>query len=86
MGSASFLLIYAAVNAGHLNVLRETEASAAIVWLSLLTCLAMLVVLCVYTWREQPAALAALVIFAALSFAAEWIYRRWTGRKIKEKF
>jgi len=31
----------------------------------------------------QPAA---LVIFAALSFAAEWIYRRWTGRKIKEKF
>ena len=49
MGSAAFLLIYAAVNAGHLNVLRETEASAAIVWLSLLTCLAMLVVLCVYT-------------------------------------
>ena len=86
MGSAAFLLIYAAVNAGHLNVLRETEASAAIVWLSLLTCLAMLVVLCVYTWREQPAALAALVIFAAPSFAAEWIYRRWTGRKIKEKF
>jgi amino acid transporter len=86
MGSAAFLLIYAAVNAGHLNVLRQTEASAAIVWLSIITCLAMFAVLCVYTWRQQPAALVALVIFAALSFAAEWFYRRWTGRKIKEKF
>src|SRR2546421_999604 len=44
MGSAAFLLIYAAVNAGHLNVLKETEAKAAIVWLSLITCLAMFAV------------------------------------------
>src|SRR5207245_10864928 len=31
MGSAAFLLIYAAVNAGHLKVLRETGASAVLV-------------------------------------------------------
>src|SRR5713226_1825683 len=84
MGSAAFLLVYAAVNAGHLNVLRETGASAIIVWLSLLSCLAMFAVLSVYTWQQQPAAIAALVIFAAGSFAAEWGYRRWTGRKIKD--
>ena len=84
MGSAAFLLIYAAVNAGHLNVLRATGASAVIVWLSLLTCLAMFAVLCVYTYQEQPAALAALVVIAAASFAAEWAYRRWTGRRLKE--
>ena len=84
MGSAAFLLIYAAVNAGHLNVLRATGASAVIVWLSLLTCLAMFAVLCVYTYREQPAAIAALVIIAAASFAAEWLYRRWTGRTLKD--
>jgi amino acid transporter len=84
MGSAAFLLIYAAVNAGHLNVLRATGASAVIVWLSLLTCLAMFAVLCVYTYREQPAAIAALVLIAAASFAAEWIYRRWTGRTLKD--
>jgi amino acid transporter len=84
MGSAAFLLVYAAVNAGHLSVLRETGASAIIVWLSLLTCLAMFAVLSVYTWQQQPAAIAALVVFAAGSFAAEWAYRRWTGRKIKE--
>jgi amino acid transporter len=84
MGSAAFLLIYAAVNAGHLKVLRQTGANAAIVWLSLITCLAMFAVLCPYTYREQPAAIAALVIIAAASFAAEWTYRRWTGRTIKD--
>jgi amino acid transporter len=82
MGSAAFLLIYAAVNAGHLKVLKETGASAPLVWLSLLTCLAMFAVLAVYTSQQQPLALAALVVFAAASFAAEWAYRRWTGRKI----
>jgi amino acid transporter len=84
MGSAAFLLIYAAVNAGHLRVLKATGANAPIVWLSLLTCLAMFAVLCVYTWQQQPLAIAALVVFAAASFAAEWRYRRWTGRKITE--
>src|SRR6201990_1607621 len=82
MGSAAFLLIYAAVNAGHLKVLKATGASAVLVWLSLLSCVAMLAVLCVYIQQEQPRALAALVVIAAASFAAEWAYRRWTGRTI----
>jgi amino acid transporter len=84
MGSAAFLLVYAAVNAGHLRVLEQTGANAIIVWLSLITCLVMFVILGVYTWQQQPAAIAALVIIAAGSFAAEWIYRRWTGRVIKD--
>jgi amino acid transporter len=83
MGSAAFLLVYAAVNAGHLRVLHQTGANAVIVWLSLITCLAMFVALCVYTWQQQPAAIAALAIVAVASFAAEWCYRRWTGRTIK---
>jgi amino acid transporter len=83
MGSAAFLLVYAAVNAAHVRVLKETGANAAIVWLSLITCLAMFVVLAVYTWQQQPLAIAALVVFAVGSFAAEWGYRRWTGRTIK---
>jgi positive regulator of sigma E activity len=83
MGSAAFLLVYGAVNAGHLRVLKETGASAVIVWLSLITCLAMFAMLAVYTWRQQPAAMIALLIIAAASFAAEWAYRRWTGRTIK---
>jgi len=84
MGSAAFLLVYAAVNAGHLRVLSQTGANAVIVWLSLATCLAMFAVLGVYTWQEQPVAIAALVVIGTTSFAAEWAYRRWTGRKLKE--
>ena len=85
MGSAAFLLIYAAVNAGHLSVRDQTGASAIIIWLSLLTCLAMFAILCVYTYQEQPRAIAALILIAAASFAAEWAYRRWTGRRITER-
>ena len=83
MGSAAFLLIYAAVNGGHLLVLKQTGANATIVWLSLLTCLAMFAVLAVYTYEQQPAAIAALVGIAAASFAAEWGYRRLTGRTLQ---
>ena len=64
-------------------MLHETGANAIIVWLSLITCLAMLVMLSVYTYCQQPAAIAALAIIAVASFAAEWAYRRWSGRTIK---
>jgi amino acid transporter len=83
MGSAAFLLVYAAVNAGHLRVLKQTGANAVIVWLSILTCLAMFAILSVYTWQQQPAAIVALVLIAAASFVAEGLYRRWTGRTLR---
>ena len=83
MGSAAFLVVYAVVNAGHLRVLNLTCAQAAIVWLSLFTCLIIFGMLAVYTYRQQPAAIAALVIIAVASFVAEGIYRRLTGRKIQ---
>ncbi len=63
MGSAAFLLVYAAVNAGHLRVLKQTSANAVIVWLSLLTCLVMFAILGVYTWQQQPAAIVALIAY-----------------------
>ena len=53
-------------------------------WLSLVTCLVMFAILGVYTYQQQPAAIAALVVIAAASFAAEALYRRWTGRVIKD--
>ncbi len=82
MGSAAFLLVYAAVNAGHLRVLSETGANAFIVWMSLITCVAMFVILSVYAYQQQPAALLALVTIGAASFLAEWVFRRRTGRRI----
>jgi hypothetical protein len=44
----------------------------------------MFAILGVYTYQQQPAAIAALIVIAAASFAAEWIYRRLTGRVIKD--
>jgi amino acid transporter len=86
MGSAAFLLVYAAVNAGHLRVYRETGAQPALVVLSMLTCLAMFGVLCVYIVRlGNLAPLVALIGLLALSFVAEWVYRRRTGRTLKRR-
>jgi amino acid transporter len=82
MGSAAFLLVYAAVNAGHLRVVKQTGANAAIIWLSLVTCLVMFAILSIYIYQQQPAALVALALIAASSFAAEWGYRRLTARQI----
>jgi putative flippase GtrA len=65
-------------------VLGETGANAVMVWLSLITCLVMFVILSIYTWQQQPAAIVALVGIAAASFVAEFVYRRWTGRVIKD--
>jgi hypothetical protein len=45
----------------------------------------MFAVLCVYTYQQQPAALVALVLIAAASFVGEWLYRRWTGRTLKDR-
>jgi amino acid transporter len=82
MGSAAFLLVYAVVNAGHLLVLKQTGAHALIVWLSLLTCLAVFIMLAIYTYQQQPLAITALIVIAVASFLIEALYRAWTGRKI----
>jgi len=83
MGSAAFLLVYSLVNAGHLRVLKQTGANAIIVWLSLITGLAVFATLAVYTWQQQPAAIIALGALLVFSFVGEAVYRRLTGRTIR---
>jgi len=82
MGSAAFLLLYGAVNGGHLRILKQTGANPVIVWLSLITCLVMFAILAVYTYQQQPAAILALVLIAVAAFVIEWIYRSMTGRRL----
>ncbi|KWT68488.1 amino acid transporter [Hyphomicrobium sulfonivorans] len=82
MGSAAFLLLYAAVNGGHLRILKQTGANPFLVWLAMLTCLAMFCILAVYTYQKEPAAIIALVGIALAAFAFEAIYRHFTGRRI----
>jgi len=76
MGSAAFLIVYAAVSLGHLRVHRQTGAKPAIIWASLITLLAMFVLLMIYILRNQPAAALALIVTLAVSALIEWAYRR----------
>ena len=83
MGSGAFLLIYSCVNAAHLRVTAETGAKPWLVWLALITCLAMFGVLCVYIYENQKFALITMAALLPLCLALEWAYRRWTGRIIR---
>lgn len=77
MGSGAFLLIYAAVNAGHLKVLHITGAKKSIVLISLILCLAMFVILEIYTYQHDPFAVYTMCILLIGSFVVEKLYRRY---------
>ena len=86
MGSASFLVIYGAVNVAHLRLLDRTGARASIVWASVAGCLAFLVILVRHLVRSNPAALWTLAAVLAVCLAAEWGYRRFSGRTIESRW
>lgn len=69
MGSGAFLLIYAAVNAGHLNILTETGANKFIVMISLILCLLMFCILEYYTFKHSPVAVYTMLFLLIASFA-----------------
>lgn len=75
MGSGAFLLIYAAVNAGHLKILAITGARKSIVLFSFILCLAMFCILEIYTYQKSPAAVYTMLCLLIGSFLIENIYR-----------
>lgn len=77
MGSGAFLLIYAAVNAGHLRITHQTSANKLIVMMAFLLCLAMFMILEVYTFQQSPFAVYTMIWLLIASFAAEKIYRKY---------
>jgi amino acid transporter len=76
MGSGAFLLIYAAVNAGHLRILGQTQANKYLVWISLVLCLALFGILEVYTFEHSPFAVYTMVGLFISCFIFEKIYRK----------
>jgi amino acid transporter len=80
MGSAAFLLIYAAVNAGHLRIASQTGAKPWLLVAAVAVCLAMFVVLSIYIARVAPQALVAMAILVPACFLAEAGFRRWAAR------
>jgi len=73
MGSGAFLLIYAAVNAGHLRITAQTGASKILVMIPMMLCLILFAILEVYTWQHSHAAVYTMLLLLGGSFALEQI-------------
>jgi amino acid transporter len=83
MGSAGFLLIFAAVNGASARLASETQSRR---WLSLLgvaLCLVALVTLLWQTALTSPERIWILVAMVSVAFAIEFAFRLATGRKLR---
>jgi amino acid transporter len=86
MGSAGFLLIFAAVNGANAKLNKETHS---IRWISIIGLIACLIAFSVLIWQRaisSPGNIIILTIMILSSFIIEIIYKEITGRKIKPKF
>jgi amino acid transporter len=84
MGSAAFLLVYSAVNIGHIRIRAQTGAKAWPVIASAVTCLSLFGVVLYHMIDTAPTSAIALGLTLAGSFLFEVVYRRRTGRTFGE--
>ena len=83
MGSAGFLLIFAAVNAANVKLYKETMSRR---WISITGTVACLVAFTVLLWQRilsDPSNLIILAVMIGLSFVIEVAYKKITGRIIQ---
>lgn len=83
MGSAGFLLIFAAVNLANVRLYRQTQSCR---WISLLgacLCVAALIILCAQTARTDPQALWVMAILLTLAIGLDVIYCLFTNCQLR---
>jgi hypothetical protein len=81
MGSASFLIIFAFVNAANVRLHRKTKSQP---WISTIGTIASVTALIALIWRifeSMPSKLWLLGVMLAAAFSIEAIYRALTGRQ-----
>ncbi len=83
LGSASFLLIYAAVNLAHIKLSKETGARRSLIWASILSCFASFGLLIYYEINHSPLTVAVLGGVLLLSFVVEGGFRKYSRRLLK---
>ena len=83
MGSAGFLLIFAAVNASNVRLCTKTGSRRWIAVLGVIICLVALGALIVQRALTSPGELWVLGIMIGLAFLIEAVYRQSTGRVIR---
>ena len=84
MGSAGFLIVYAAVSIGHTRIRAQTGAKAWPIVASAVTCLSLLAVLLYHMITTAPTSVIGLGATLAVSFGFEFVYRRTNGRTFKK--
>jgi amino acid transporter len=82
MGSAGFLILFAAVNGSNLLLRRTTEARGWIAGTGIGVCGLALLVLIWQTAMESPRKLWILVLLVGTAFTVEALYRKASGRRI----
>jgi amino acid transporter len=82
MGSAGFLILFAAVNGSNLLLRRDTESRGWIAGLGLVLCGVALAVLICQTAIESPRGIWVLALLVGAAFIVEALYRKVSGRRI----
>jgi hypothetical protein len=83
MGSAGFLLIFAAVNLSNFRLHKETSSRRWISGAGLASCAFAFAILIWYTVTTSPSDVWILAVMIIASFVIEIIYRAKTGRSIR---
>ncbi|WP_277345815.1 APC family permease [Paenibacillus sp. HB172176] len=76
MGSAGFLILFAAVNGANLKLRLQTKSQYWIPLTGILLCCIALVVLLLHAWLEAPEQLWIVAVMVGLSFLIEWMFRK----------
>jgi amino acid transporter len=83
IGSAGFLIIFAAVNAANLKLRRKTVSNLLLPLFGAVLCTLALGLLVWKTTQDAPHKLLILVCIVGVSFVIEVLYRGLTGRRIR---
>lgn len=83
MGSAGFLLVFAAVNTANLRLYKKTTSHRVISALGIVLCLSALVALILQVAATSPREILILVVMIGSAFTIEGIYRKYNGREIR---
>ena len=85
MGSAGFLLIFAAVNLANARLHKHNKSNPWLSYVGMIACLGALVTLLWQRITTDPKEILVFVALIILSILIEVIYRAATGRSITSK-
>ncbi|MGA9147802.1 MAG: amino acid permease, partial [Candidatus Nanopelagicales bacterium] len=84
MGSAGFLLVYAAVNVGHLRIRSQTGAKAWPLYTGVILCVVLFIFLFGYMLIQERLSAVAMVATFLISWLVELWWRGRTHRSFKQ--